>query len=145
MQLDTELVEKTTNNADNKQFESGAPPSATMSAHPPMDPCIAPSSLTATPPPLDPSSLTPLPPTDHLSSIPPPARFKILRVHKDCELKEFVESNDLVFKRGCAFYEFTHEVENISANQKIVLMNDKVHMKVIYFTNASLWNVICVK
>ena len=54
---------------------------------------------------------------------PPPPRFEILKVEEDCELREFVETKcGLVFKRGCAFFEFTHEIEDIPETKEVVLM-----------------------
>lgn len=52
--------------------------------------------------------------------------FQILNVTQDCELREFVEKrHKLLFTRGCAFYEFTHDVESILDHEEVVLM-DKV-------------------
>ena len=54
---------------------------------------------------------------------PPPPRFEVLKVEEDCELREFIESKcGLVFKRGCVFFEFTHEIEDISESKEVVLM-----------------------
>ena len=50
--------------------------------------------------------------------------FVIFEVGKDCELKEFVEKEKkLPFTRGCAFFEFVHDVESISEDKEVVLMN----------------------
>lgn len=49
-------------------------------------------------------------------------RFEMLSVREDCELREFIKSHRHHFVRGCAFYEFTHEVERINENQEIVLI-----------------------
>ena len=56
----------------------------------------------------------------------PPPRFEILDVNKDCELREFIERSDRHFKSGCAFYQFTHEIEDISDDKEIVLMKKVV-------------------
>ena len=52
--------------------------------------------------------------------------FVIFKVGKDCELKEFVEEKKLPFTRGCAFFEFIHDVESISEDKEVVLMNKVV-------------------
>ena len=41
--------------------------------------------------------------------------IKLYEVTQDTSLKEFIEGEGLIFKRGCAFYEFTHSVESIMA------------------------------
>ena len=41
--------------------------------------------------------------------------IKLYKVAQDTSLKEFIEEEGLIFKRGCAFYEFTHSVESIMA------------------------------
>ena len=54
---------------------------------------------------------------------PPQPRFEILKVEEDCELREFVETKcGRIFKRRCAFFEFTHEVEDIPETKEVVLM-----------------------
>ena len=51
-------------------------------------------------------------------------KFRVLHAKNNCELKEFVTSNShLTFKRGCTYYEFTHEKETISGKQQIILFN----------------------
>ena len=57
----------------------------------------------------------------------PPPRFEVLDVNEDCELREFVEKSGRPFKRGCAFYEFTHDIEDISDGREIVLMKKVVN------------------
>ena len=48
-------------------------------------------------------------------------KVTVFHVQKDCELREFIENEcNLKFERGCAFYEFTHDVEKISENQEVV-------------------------
>ena len=69
------------------------------------------------------------PSTDQPSSSQP--QFTVLEVDNDCELKEFVEKKDLTFKRGCCFYQFTHDVEKIGDDQEIVLRN-KVILHNVY-------------
>ena len=50
--------------------------------------------------------------------------FKVLSVKRDSELEEFVVvEHQLNFKRGCAYYEFTHEEENINENQEVMLFD----------------------
>jgi len=49
-------------------------------------------------------------------------RFKILKVPKKCTIKQFVLSNNLEFKVGRGFYEFT-KPEIISHKKKVVLVD----------------------
>ena len=52
-------------------------------------------------------------------------RFQKISVTQDCELREFVEKNNkLPFTRGCAFYEFTHEMELILDHKEVVLLDE---------------------
>ena len=51
-------------------------------------------------------------------------RFKILRVPKKCTIKQFVLSNNLEFKTGRGFYEFT-KPEIISHKKEVVLVDKK--------------------
>lgn len=102
-----------TNSTNNKQIESGA---ISTAAPPDSFPTSAPLHLSTAPTSSSASS------SDHPSV--PLSRFTSLRVDNDCELKEFVEKkNGLAFKRGCCFYQFTHDVEKIRDNQEVVLMN----------------------
>ena len=51
-------------------------------------------------------------------------RFKILQVPKKCTIKQFVLSNNLEFKVGRGFYEFT-KPEIISHKKEVVLVDKK--------------------
>jgi len=51
-------------------------------------------------------------------------RFKILKVPKKCTIKQFVLSNNLEFKTGRGFYEFT-KPEIISYKKEVVLVDKK--------------------
>ena len=51
-------------------------------------------------------------------------RFRILRVPKRCTIKQFVLSNNLEFKTGRGFYEFT-KPEIISYKKEVVLVDKK--------------------
>ena len=51
-------------------------------------------------------------------------RFNILKVPKKCTIKQFVLSNNLEFKTGCGFYEFT-KPEIISHKKEVVLVEKK--------------------
>ena len=51
-------------------------------------------------------------------------RFQILKVPKRCTIKQFVLSNNLVFKTGRGFYEFT-KPEIISHKKEVVLVDKK--------------------
>ena len=64
-------------------------------------------------------------PLEVVEELEPTPRFEVQQVDRDCELKEFIEDNKLEFRRGCTFYEFIHEIENISNKQEVVL-KDKV-------------------
>ena len=49
-----------------------------------------------------------------------PSRFQVCGVDKDCSIKQFAEDNDLEFKVGRGFYEFT-KPEVISGKKEVVL------------------------
>ena len=48
--------------------------------------------------------------------------FQPLNVDSDCQLREFLESRKLNFWRGCAYYEFTHEIEHVSEVKQLIFM-----------------------
>ena len=48
-------------------------------------------------------------------------------ITEDCELRTFIESKRLTYKRGCAFYEFSHESEDISENREVLLRDIVSH------------------
>jgi len=52
----------------------------------------------------------------------PSGRFQILKVDKDCGIKDVVSENGLAFKVGRGFYEFT-KTETIQARKEVVLMD----------------------
>ena len=52
------------------------------------------------------------------------ARIELFDIDKDCSLKEFVEEKGLTYKKGCAFYEFTNDVESISEDKEIIFMSN---------------------
>lgn len=52
----------------------------------------------------------------------PPGRFQVLEVDKDISIKVFVEENNLKFKVGRGFYEFT-KTETIQGHKEIILMD----------------------
>ena len=54
----------------------------------------------------------------------PPGRFQVLKVDKDCSIKEFVQAQGVTFKVGRGFYEFT-KPEVIQDRKEIVLMDPK--------------------
>ena len=43
-------------------------------------------------------------------------------VPSECSLKEFIEEQRLIFKRGRAFYEFKNETESITEDQQLILL-----------------------
>ncbi|KAJ7325355.1 hypothetical protein OS493_029904 [Desmophyllum pertusum] len=51
-----------------------------------------------------------------------PSRFQILDVDERCDIRTFVEKNDLSFKAGGGFYEFT-KPEKISDKKEVVLVD----------------------
>jgi hypothetical protein len=53
----------------------------------------------------------------------PPERFSWLLVKDDCELLTFIESQNRVFHRGNAFYEFSHKSEDITGKKEVILMD----------------------
>ena len=54
-----------------------------------------------------------------------PGRFQVLDVDERCDIKTFVQRNELTFKTGRGFYEFT-KAEKISDKKEVVLV-DKVN------------------
>ena len=53
-----------------------------------------------------------------------PSRFQVLTVDERCSIKDFVQTNSLIFRAGKGFYEFT-KPETISHKKEVVLV-DKV-------------------
>lgn len=62
--------------------------------------------------------------SDELTPVDP-ARFQVLDVDDKCDIRSFVQKNELLFKTGRGFYEFT-KPEKISDKKEVVLI-DKVH------------------
>jgi hypothetical protein len=54
----------------------------------------------------------------------PAGRFQILKVDRDCEIRDFVQRNDLCFQPGKGFYEFTKS-EEIRPAREVVLVDRK--------------------
>lgn len=50
-------------------------------------------------------------------------RFIELTVEKDCELKTFIEEQNLKFVRGAAFYEFTRAEEDIKFDKEVIILD----------------------
>ena len=73
-----------------------------------------------------------------------PERFLLLSVIEDSELLTFIESQvdprqpnkNLVFHRGNAFYEFSHESEDVTGKKEVVLMD------VVRSYTSTLWLLI---
>ena len=69
------------------------------------------------------------------TSVPPQSNRHLNKytVGRDCELREYIEVDlGLTFQRGCAFYEFQHDVKNtIESEDKELLCQD--HISVIMF------------
>lgn len=69
-----------------------------------------------------------------------PGRFQILDVYKDQDIKSFVLDNDLIFKVGRGFYEFT-KTEDIQENKEVII-RDKLTGDM--FTGSDARNMIGV-
>jgi len=52
----------------------------------------------------------------------PAGRFQVLDVEKDATIKDFVEDNGAVFKKGRGFYQFTKR-ETVQAGKEVVLVD----------------------
>ena len=52
----------------------------------------------------------------------PDKTFEKLEIKNSCKLREAVEYSKKTFKRGRAYYEFIHDIENISEDKKLILM-----------------------
>lgn len=51
--------------------------------------------------------------------------FTKLEIEKDCKLREAIEDHSKkVFKRGHAYYEFTHKIENISVEKELIFTDE---------------------
>lgn len=51
-------------------------------------------------------------------------RFESYTVSRNCELREYVESDlQLKFKRGCAFYEFQQKFKYISEDKELIVIH----------------------
>lgn len=61
--------------------------------------------------------------TPDLAAVPA-GRFQILSVPEDTDIRGFVEAQDLTFKKGRGFYEFT-KTEDIQENKEVVLRDHK--------------------
>ena len=62
--------------------------------------------------------------------IPPPG-FTKLTVDKDCDLRTFIETRELLYYRGCTFYEFDNETEDIEEGKKVILIDKEVIYNII--------------
>lgn len=57
---------------------------------------------------------------------------------RNCTIAEFIEQKKLTFQRGCVFYEFTRNEEDINAEKEVILMD-----KVAIFLKLSMHT--CIK
>ena len=66
--------------------------------------------------------------TLHVTVVPQSNRFNKYTVGRDCKLREYIEVDlGLTFQRGCAFYEFQHDVKNIiESEDKELLSQDEI-------------------
>lgn len=58
--------------------------------------------------------------TEHSLHAVHPSRFQVLKVDRDCSIKEFVEENTLAFRKGRGFYEFSKSVKVQSYKEVVV-------------------------
>ena len=57
----------------------------------------------------------------NLQLFPKDVSFEVHTVSNDCELRVYVENTlKLEFKRGCVFYEFIHDFEDISEDKEVI-------------------------
>ena len=53
-----------------------------------------------------------------------PKRFQKLNVKKESQLDELIEDEyHLPYVRGCAFYEFSHDTEDVSKEKEVIVMS----------------------
>lgn len=53
-------------------------------------------------------------------------------MHRASELKSFIEHDKkLVFRAGCVYFEFTHDVEDIDPDKEVIVMNKVSGMHII--------------
>ena len=69
-------------------------------------------------------------------------RFEQYEVKKDCQLREFVEAKELEFRRGSAFYKFTHEVESIYEDKELIF-REEVGCQYLQTNNIILFHHLC--
>lgn len=63
-----------------------------------------------------------------LESVDPKREIEKLAVKVDCSLIELIEeTHKRKFRPGCAFFEFTHQQEDISEDKEIIIMSTKVY------------------
>lgn len=55
------------------------------------------------------------------------ARFQVLDVDEKCDIRTYVQNNELIFKTGRGFYEFT-KPEKISDKKEVVLVDKVKHV-----------------
>ncbi len=53
----------------------------------------------------------------------PPGRFQVMRVDDDQQIRDFVQANGLIFKKGSGFYELMKK-ETIQDNKEVVLLHE---------------------
>ena len=67
----------------------------------------------------------------------PPEQFQCFRVEKDCQLLDFIKSKQLDSQRGCAYYEFGSDPEDIPRGIKIVLKSVvsycRTQVRIVYY------------
>ena len=54
----------------------------------------------------------------------PASEYETLAVNKNCELKDFLQSENKIWCRECVYYEFTREKEDIVDRQ--IIFKDRV-------------------
>ena len=51
-------------------------------------------------------------------------KFTKLPIKKDGKLREAIDNYNKAFKRGHAYYEFTHKKENISVDRELIFFDE---------------------
>ena len=62
--------------------------------------------------------------SNDLELVQNPSNFRSIFVDKDCELTTLLVTHGLTYRRGCVYYEFARERENISEDKKIILRDE---------------------
>ena len=71
--------------------------------------------------------------------------LKCYQVEQNCMLKDFIKDHgpNVIFRRGCAFYELTSEEEVVSEDQELILQKKVVMLIIIIRGSKTLHNSLC--